>query len=158
MQGQGPHTEDLGTELVSPPCWAHHAPNTVRQLWFPQTQLWFPKTQQRPAMMVPWERERERVVDCQQNASHCPFLDTSLPALPSLIPGPVGLPPSQIWGGSAPPSLWLVWPTAWYLFPDWNISHPGVAQSKGSCQGPSLRSYCQGLREPKWPPNAVAIK
>ena len=55
------------TPMPSTSCPKHF----VRQLWFPQAQQW-------PAMMVPWERESGGL---QQNASHCPFLDTSLPPL-----------------------------------------------------------------------------
>lgn len=111
------------TPMPSTSCPKHF----VRQLWFPQAQQW-------PAMMVPWERESGGL---QQNASHCPFLDTSLPAWPSLIPGPAGLPPSQLCGGPAPPSLWLVWPTAWYLFPDWNIVTQGWLSPKEAARAPA---------------------
>lgn len=63
--------------------------------------------------------KRERAVaDYKRNASHDPFLDTSLPALLSLISGSSGLPPSQIQYGSTPPSRWLVLVTGQSLFPD----------------------------------------
>lgn len=109
-----PHSEALGTEarcraLLPSASFSEHS---LKQLWFLQTQKEWPRCD---------DPLGKTAADCAQNTPDTPFLDTSLPALPSLIPGPSGLPPSHIWCGSTPPSHGLILLTQWSLFPDWNV-------------------------------------